>query len=157
MSHWHPGNVRRKCTDVTFEHHYSVSFTTTFAILCVKNCQCFIVMLISQTILVGTFHLARLMKNVQVVADELATELNPINCNVTGSRCNIIEKLNAAPHLQRPAHLACMKSFDVYHLQSDVRLSGSCMLLWTMISCLYWRRSSAQGVSKYYIGTVDRS
>ena len=35
----------------------------------------------------------------------LTTQLYPINRNFTGSRCNIIAKLNAAPHgRRRPAH-----------------------------------------------------
>jgi len=41
-----------------------------------------------------------LAKNAQVGARKLATQLKPINHNFIHSRCNIIAKLSAVPHLQ---------------------------------------------------------
>jgi len=59
------------------------------------------------TILIGKFSSHKIGENAQVAARKLATQLNPINRNFTGSHCNILAKFNAVQHGRcRPAHPA---------------------------------------------------
>jgi len=81
-----------------------------------------------------------------------------LQMNFTRSRCNIIVKLKAASHGRAcsPFPHAGMHEV-VWSLPHAVRLSSSCMLLWTMNGCLHCRLCLAPGVSRYYIGTVGQS
>jgi len=68
----------------------------------------------------------------------LAIKLNPTNHDFTSSRCNIIVKFNAVTHARplppSPSHMpACMKSFEVYHMQSDCPAHACCFDQWPVV------------------------
>jgi len=66
-------------------------------------------------------------------ARKLATQLNPVNRNITHSCCNIIVKLNAASHVRcRPAHPArrrewsCLCHRRLQGSKGDASLASGC-------------------------------